>query len=173
MYWSIGLIERNLLRDQLNIYMMDAHTRTLSSSMKGLIYHSHWTMMEHPSLNLQIFKFGQFLFILMNYHPIYGKEFIMYSHMYIQCTSTNIPMKTAIQSSQIALPTVHVFSLNCSFTRKNMILAGLWCCGSKPPTDLFLKPIIDSMRHLSSTGTEEFWGHLPPLMQHFALAFTK
>lgn len=38
------------------------------------------------------------------------------------------------------------------FSKKNIILAGLWCSREKPPMNVFLKPLIESLNDLFNNG---------------------
>ena len=38
------------------------------------------------------------------------------------------------------------------FSKKNMILTGLWCSRDKPVMNMYLKPLIESVNELYSKG---------------------
>ncbi len=44
---------------------------------------------------------------------------------------------------------------NCRRQPKNMILAGMWFSGEKPPMQLYLKPIVEELSTLETSGSPQ------------------
>lgn len=50
------------------------------------------------------------------------------------------------------------------FSKKNMILSGLWCSGEKPNMNMFLKPLVTSANELYTNGNKD--GYLTTLIDY-------